>query len=53
MGAELGIPDSVLWRHPFPGPGLAIRIIGEITEERLNILRKADTIVQEELKASG
>lgn len=53
VGAELGIPDSVLWRHPFPGPGLAIRIIGEITEERLNILRKADTIVQEELKASG
>lgn len=53
VGAELGIPDSVLWRHPFPGPGLAIRIIGEITEERLNILRKADTIVQEELRASG
>ena len=53
VGAELGIPDSVLWRHPFPGPGLAIRIIGEITEERLNILRKADSIVQEELRASG
>lgn len=53
VGAELGIPESVLWRHPFPGPGLAIRIIGEITEERLNILRKADTIVQEELRASG
>lgn len=53
VGAELGIPESVLWRHPFPGPGLAIRIIGEITEERLNILRKADTIVQQELKASG
>lgn len=53
VGAELGIPESVLWRHPFPGPGLAIRIIGEITEERLNILRKADTVVQEELRASG
>ena len=53
VGAELGIPESVLWRHPFPGPGLAIRIIGEITEERLNILRKANTIVQEELRASG
>lgn len=53
VGAELGIPESVLWRHPFPGPGLAIRIIGEITEENLNILRKADTIVQEELRASG
>lgn len=53
VGTELGIPESVLWRHPFPGPGLAIRIIGEITEERLTILRKADTIVQEELRASG
>lgn len=53
VGAELGIPDSILWRHPFPGPGLAIRILGEITEERLSIVRKADTIVQEELRSSG
>ncbi len=53
VGAEIGIPDSILWRHPFPGPGLAIRILGEITEERLAIVRKADTIVQEELRASG
>lgn len=53
VGAELGIPDSILWRHPFPGPGLAIRVIGEVTPGRLNILRKADVIVQEELKASG
>lgn len=53
VGAELGIPDSILWRHPFPGPGLAIRVIGEVTPDRLNILRKADVIVQEELKASG
>lgn len=53
VGAELGIPDSILWRHPFPGPGLAIRVIGEITPERLSILRKADVIVQEELKSSG
>ncbi len=53
VGAELGIPHSVLWRHPFPGPGLAIRIIGEVTEPRLEILRKADVIVQEELRSSG
>ncbi len=53
VGAEIGIPDSILWRHPFPGPGLAIRILGEITEERLAIVRKADAIVQEELRASG
>lgn len=53
VGAELGIPKSILWRHPFPGPGLAIRIIGEVTPERLEILRKADVIVQEELHSSG
>ena len=53
VGAELGIPDSILWRHPFPGPGLAIRVVGAITRERLDILRRADVIVQEELKASG
>jgi GMP synthase (glutamine-hydrolysing) len=49
---ELGMPEHIIWRHPFPGPGLAIRIIGEITEERLNILRLADKIVQNELLAS-
>ncbi len=53
VAAELGMPDSIVWRHPFPGPGLAIRILGEITEERLDILRKADKVVQEELKESG
>ncbi len=53
VAAELGMPDSIVWRHPFPGPGLAIRILGEITEERLEILRKADKVVQEELKESG
>ena len=53
VGAELGIPESILWRHPFPGPGLAIRVVGEITPERLDILRRADVIVQEELRASG
>ena len=50
---ELGIPDFLVWRHPFPGPGLAIRIIGEITDTRLKILRQADKIVEEELKDSG
>jgi len=50
---ELGLPDFIIWRHPFPGPGLAIRVIGEITRERLDILRLADKIVQQELKASN
>lgn len=53
LGRELKIPDEILNRHPFPGPGLAIRILGEITEERLRILREADYIFIEELKASG
>ena len=52
VAMELGLPDSIIWRHPFPGPGLAIRVIGEITEERLDILRRADKIVQNELHAS-
>ncbi|WP_022662499.1 glutamine-hydrolyzing GMP synthase [Paucidesulfovibrio longus] len=49
---ELGMPEHIIWRHPFPGPGLAIRVIGEITRERLQILRLADRIVQNELLAS-
>ena len=53
VGAELGMPESVIWRQPFPGPGLAIRVIGEVTRERLEILRKADTIVQQELRDAG
>ncbi len=53
VGAELGMPESVIWRQPFPGPGLAIRIVGEVTRERLAILRKADLIVQEELREAG
>ena len=53
VAAELGMPDAIVWRHPFPGPGLAIRVLGEITEERLGILRLADRIVQEELRESG
>ncbi|MDE1153279.1 MAG: glutamine-hydrolyzing GMP synthase [Micavibrio sp.] len=52
LGVELGIPEKFVMRHPFPGPGLAIRIPGEITEERLNILRKADAIFIEELHAN-
>ncbi len=53
VAAELGMPDFIVWRHPFPGPGLAIRILGEITKERLDILRRADQVVQQELKDSG
>ena len=53
LATELGVPDPLVWRHPFPGPGLGIRIVGEITRERLAILRKADCIVQSELRTSG
>ncbi len=53
LGHELGIPDEIIWQHPFPGPGLAIRIIGDITFERLEVLRNADKIVIDELKRSG
>lgn len=53
VAAELGMPDFIVRRHPFPGPGLAIRVLGEVTEERLHILRQADKIVQEELRESG
>lgn len=49
VGAQLGLPDSLVWRHPFPGPGLGIRIIGEVTAERLDILRQADAIARQEL----
>jgi GMP synthase (glutamine-hydrolysing) len=50
VGIELGLPDEIVWRQPFPGPGLAIRIVGEVTKERLALLRHADAIVREELK---
>jgi GMP synthase (glutamine-hydrolysing) len=53
VAVELGLPDFIVWRHPFPGPGLAIRILGEVDDERLEILRRADKIVQTELQASG
>ncbi len=53
IGKKLGLPEDFIGRHPFPGPGLAIRIIGEITEERLNILRDADEIMIEEIKLAG
>jgi GMP synthase (glutamine-hydrolysing) len=53
LGVELGLPESIVWRHPFPGPGLSIRIIGEVTAERLRILRRADAIVREEVAAAG
>ena len=53
LGSQLGLPDEVVWRHPFPGPGLAVRIIGEVTQEKLSILREADSIFIEELKKSG
>lgn len=53
LGEELGLPDEMVWRQPFPGPGLAIRILGEITEERLGILREADAILLEEIRKEG
>ena len=53
LGSELGLPDYLVWRQPFPGPGLAIRIIGAITREKLEILRDADLIFREEIAAAG
>lgn len=53
IGRELGVPEEILTRHPFPGPGLAVRIIGEVTEERVRLLQAADRILDEELRAAG
>jgi GMP synthase (glutamine-hydrolysing) len=53
LGRELGMPDEMISRHPFPGPGLAIRVIGDITHERLEVLRRADVVVQQEIRAAG
>lgn len=53
LGKELGISDEVIWRQPFPGPGLAIRILGSVTKERLAILREAETIVDQEIRVAG
>ena len=53
VGEELGLPEDIVWRQPFPGPGLAVRIIGEITPERLEILRQADFIVVDEIQRAG
>jgi GMP synthase (glutamine-hydrolysing) len=53
LGLELGLPDSLVWRHPFPGPGLAVRCLGEVTTEKLHVLRQADAIFLDELRAAG
>jgi GMP synthase (glutamine-hydrolysing) len=53
VGEELGLPEPMVWRHPFPGPGLAIRIIGDVTQERLDVLRAADAILLEEVRRAG
>jgi GMP synthase (glutamine-hydrolysing) len=53
VGLDLGLPEEIVWRHPFPGPGLAVRVLGPVTRERLSTLREADAIVRAELKAAN
>ena len=53
IGAELGMPNSLIWRHPFPGPGLAVRILGEVTAERVAVLQEADDIIMQEIHSAG
>ncbi len=53
IGEELGLPEKIIWRQPFPGPGLAVRIVGEVTPDRVEIVRRADSIVQDEIEAAG
>jgi len=53
LGEKLGIPHDLVWRQPFPGPGLGIRVIGEVTEDKLKIVRESDAILREEIKNAG
>jgi GMP synthase (glutamine-hydrolysing) len=53
LGTTLGLPDEIVWRQPFPGPGLGVRIIGEVTREKVRILQEADAIVREEIRHAG
>ncbi|MCA9651366.1 MAG: glutamine-hydrolyzing GMP synthase [Myxococcales bacterium] len=53
LGLSLGLPEDMVWRHPFPGPGLAVRVLGEVTEERCDLLREADAIIIEEIREAG